>query len=817
MAEVFEAQDNILRTLVALKVVGDEAGAPDEVTIERFRREIQLARKVTHPNVCRVFDVGVHRAGGDDVLFLTMELIDGETLAHRLRKGPLPLTDARPLVAQLAAGLQAAHDAGVVHRDFKSHNVILAPREDGGVRAVITDFGIARAAAAVEPKRTGDVAAASAAEGLTGSGFLGTPAYMAPEQVRGEDVGPAADVYAFGVVMFEVITGELPFRGADPAETAALRLSRPPPSPRTMVADLDPRWESAILRCLAREPAARFARPMDVAHALEPRRSRSRLVIFAAAASLAVATMVALLPRVGGRTGKSWQARIIELPAYDENSDAADVSPDGTRIAYMSDRERSGHYRIYVESLVDGSARPVTPPDRSFLQARFTSDGKRLIAQEYPGPGAYLLNDDGSDFRLLDRDAYAVSACGDGVLLVYEAPLRLVLTTRTGASRELRPPLAGLVEYVRCDRAGERIAIQIEPVKQPHPRSDIWLLTLDGDVRRLTADGLENRVGSFHPDGRSLLYSSRRDGVSQLWELPLGGGAPFPLSTGTGDHYIPVVFADGNRLLYLIDETTTPLFTYTASGGAPRRLTVKLEGFESIDVAPDGAELVVTVERNGERRVALVPTAGGAERELATGFAPVFSPDGDSVLFVDGSDPRRLLAVPRAGGAARVVTTAPAEIFSVAVAPDQLVQLAVRGAGAWSVPLAGGEPTRAASAPITFLRPAPTGGWQLAVIAQTRAKLLAPGMAPDDPNAIAFDGFRSIVWEHDGSSLLFVAGDELRRFRVASRTTETLFSVGDTVCVAPAPDGETVYVAGIVAHTRRAVISNYGELPRPWR
>ena len=263
MGEVYEAEDLELSERVALKTVRFEM-ADNERTVERFKREIQLARKVTHPNVCRTFDVFRHAeqdpsGASRETLIVSMELLRGTTLSQRIGLDSR-ITPARalPIVEQIAAGLQAAHDAGVIHRDFKSPNVILVPSENspGGVRAVITDFGLAHAA-------TADMAS------LTGSlEVVGTPAYMAPEQLEGKEITPATDTYALGIVMYEMLTGKIPFVGGSVITAAMRRLNEPAPSPRELVQDIEPRWESAILRCLEREPERRFASTSEVATAL---------------------------------------------------------------------------------------------------------------------------------------------------------------------------------------------------------------------------------------------------------------------------------------------------------------------------------------------------------------------------------------------------------------------------------------------------------------------------------------------------------------------------------------------------------------------
>jgi tetratricopeptide (TPR) repeat protein len=269
MGEVYEAEDEDLRERVALKTILPEV-ALDEHSLERFRREISHARKVTHPNVCRVFDLGYHRAAQDggverDLAFLTMELLAGETLSARLRRvGRMATADALPIVAQMAAGLDAAHRAGLVHRDFKTGNVMLVSTGDGGSRAVITDFGLARLTRP-DPGLSPETLTLSTAP------VAGTPAYMAPEQLEGATATAATDIYALGLVLYEMVTGARPYAGESALAAAVKRLSEPPPSPLTSVADLDTLWVATILKCLERDPAARFSNASDVVAALEGR------------------------------------------------------------------------------------------------------------------------------------------------------------------------------------------------------------------------------------------------------------------------------------------------------------------------------------------------------------------------------------------------------------------------------------------------------------------------------------------------------------------------------------------------------------------
>jgi serine/threonine protein kinase/tetratricopeptide (TPR) repeat protein len=260
MGEVYEARNRETGLHVALKMVrADRTG--ERQVLARFKREVELAQRVNHPNVVRVLDVRTHFEGADrePSLVLAMELLRGDSLAEHLRRrGAMSDTEARPLAEQMGRALGAAHSAGIVHRDFKSDNVFLE-RAGRKVRAVVTDFGLSRAMSpdlASDPTLSRDVA------------LLGTPAYMAPEQITGGHVDARADIYAFGVVLFELVTGRLPFAGDTPLETAMMRLSQRPPSPRALVPALDPSWDAAIMRCLAREPHDRFTTTADVLDAL---------------------------------------------------------------------------------------------------------------------------------------------------------------------------------------------------------------------------------------------------------------------------------------------------------------------------------------------------------------------------------------------------------------------------------------------------------------------------------------------------------------------------------------------------------------------
>jgi hypothetical protein len=244
MGEVYRAEDLKLGQLVAIKFL-PEILSQDAAALARFHSEVRIARQVSHPNVCRVFDIG----DADGTLFLSMEYVDGEDLASVVRRiGRLSPDKATEVARQICAGLAAAHERGVIHRDLKPANVML----DGAGKIRITDFGLAGIAASIQGA---DIRA-------------GTPAYMAPEQLAGKEVTTKSDIYSLGLILYEILTGKRAFEASTLPELIKLREQGTITNPSTLVRDLDPLIERVILRCLEVDPAKRPVSALQVAAAL---------------------------------------------------------------------------------------------------------------------------------------------------------------------------------------------------------------------------------------------------------------------------------------------------------------------------------------------------------------------------------------------------------------------------------------------------------------------------------------------------------------------------------------------------------------------
>lgn len=341
MGEVYEAEDLELHDTVALKVLRPEFSKNPEF-LARFQREVQLARKATHPNLCRVFDVGYHGREPARRVFLTMEFLAGETLWRRARRaGKLDTETCLQLVRQMAAGLGALHEQGILHRDLKPGNVMIVPTPAGSERAVICDFGLARSLEPGEPENA--ITRVDRA--------VGTPQYMSPEQLAGRSLTPASDIFALGVVMCQMLTG----KDELPPLPAAL------PSP----------WNEVIGRCLAQNPANRPQTAAAVISALEEstaavaqgRRWRKVAVAGAAAMALLIAGLV-VESRRGSTPGGERHVAVLPFHVLSGDDAALRVFSAGLTESITSSMARleSGNTPLVVAPAREVRAQNVTTP-----------------------------------------------------------------------------------------------------------------------------------------------------------------------------------------------------------------------------------------------------------------------------------------------------------------------------------------------------------------------------------------------------------------------------------------------------------------------
>ena len=517
MGEVWEAADlELPGEHVALKTIRP-AIAHDAWAMGRFRREIQLGRRITHPNVCRIFDLFHHRpgaAGGEpgggpaagpdtEITFLTMELLTGETLEDRLdRGGRMSLAEALPVVRQMAAALQAAHELEIIHGDFKASNVMLLGAGET-LRAVVTDFGLARG---------GGSAAGLMTSVPAGDKLIGTPAYMAPEQVRGARSSVAADIYSLGIVMFEMVTGRLPFQAETAVSSAVMRLTEPPPPPRSLVPDIDPRWEATVLRCLALEPGDRFARSADVARALEPdapipklpetarlaaRRWKTAGVAAAIlAAGLAIGLGIRQRSASNGPShpGQSLNARpAIAVLGFQNTAQRPDAAWLSTAISEMlaSELGAGNQFRVIPAENVARMRVELDLGDFSTLAGDTLERVRAILGTDLVVLGSYTVVGAGDDAPISLNVSYQDVAAGGTVPIPPRAESK-----------------AKLFDLVRAVGGDLRSALGVESPPEATVRSALAAYSAKPEAARLYAEGLAQLRRFDHEAARAVLLQA---------------------------------------------------------------------------------------------------------------------------------------------------------------------------------------------------------------------------------------------------------------------------------------------------------------------
>ena len=563
MGVVYRGEDTRLGRPVAIKFL--PAGVLDDDAIQRFRREARAASALNHPYICTVYDVGEH----DGAPFLVLEYLEGEPLADRLRRGALPVDSAIDLVAQIADALASAHGAGIVHRDVKPGNVFVTTRGD----AKVLDFGLAKQAGS-QPDDGETVAGRTP---LTQVGTtLGTVAYMSPEQARAEEVDPRSDIFSLGVVLYEALTGKLPFRGSAPAVIFHEILGHTPPPPSQLNPDVPSEVDRIVMRALEKDRELRYQTAADLradlrrlrhgsgvtSHGIAPaasRRSRSWVYV-------ALAGVLACLAAVGWTLFK--RAPSTEAPptvaikqlTNSGNAFGAALSPDGKFVAYLE--QRQDQFLVFMRQIATGSTVQIAPPTtKAYAGLTISPDGNYVYAvraSDTPTSQTLLRIPvlGGEPRALLENVNSPVAVSRDGRQLAFFR----------------RDVVDGAIMTAAADGSGAREVVKISS-------SDSWLPKL-----------------AWSPDGRHLAGLS----LAGIRIVPAAGGE------------IATVAVSGWKLIESIFWTADDRFLVTAeleegemtsrhqfvrvsrSGADARRLTNDLNDYHGASFSSDGTAWAAT-------------------------------------------------------------------------------------------------------------------------------------------------------------------------------------------------------------------------------
>jgi serine/threonine protein kinase len=703
MGEVYRARDLRLRREVAVKVLPAFVSSDPE-RLRRFEQEATAAAALNHPNILAVHQLGTY--GGAP--YLVSELLEGETLREQIRRGRIALRRVIDYAVQIAHGLSAAHEKGIVHRDLKPENLFLI--KDGRVK--ILDFGLAKLTQAQRGyEHSAQTMGSETEPGLV----MGTVGYMSPEQVRGQAADSRADIFAFGTILYEMLTGKRAFQKATSAETMSAILNEDPPRISQIVPNLPPGLQRVVHRCLEKNPEQRFHSASDLAFALEgssdsgsssgigiaQMSSRSVYWWFATAVILVISALAAILyltrsPRVittPSLTRLTWDSGLTTDPA---------LSPDGKLLAYSSDRSGEGHLDIYVQQVGGGEPLRLTSGPGDKREPAFSPDGTTIVFDSADG-GLYLVSALGGTARKLVAEgqgaqfspqgkeiAYWSGGIG-GVALNIPGEARIYVVDSTGGiPKQLRSDFA-VATFPIWTADGRHLLFLGNPDASKAETADWWVTPVDpgpagktGVIETMAKAKLTGDSQDFFPyerialdaDGKGLIFPGRSGDITNLWRIPFSptkfraSGHPQQLTSGATREESPsaVRLTDGtSRVAFASFAENLAVWSLPIQPnqgrvtGEPEQLTHDAVGDFMPSISRDGSKIVFVSTRPGQQEVWTKNLRTGQESALTATrvqkWDPKFSPDGSKIAFAEfgQSSDWNVFVVPTTGGLPEMV------------------------------------------------------------------------------------------------------------------------------------------------------------------
>ncbi len=704
MGVVYRARDTRLGRDVALKVLRAEM-ATSASRLERFKREARALAALDHPNIVHIYSV---EEADDGTRFLTMQLVEGQQLDQLIPPSGLSLDQLLKIAIPLADAVAAAHERGITHRDLKPGNIMVTP--EGRVK--VLDFGLAKLWEPQTDERDTELAGEGIASADTvglktltrDGGVLGTVPYMSPEQTEGKRVDHRSDVFSLGIVLYEMATGERPFKG-DTSVSLVSSIVKVDPYPVGSLREDHPRQLGRIVEhCLEKSPRDRFQTARDVYNELRslrreihstatisaervasqlpaqatPRSPWTRVAIGTAFLILAAWAVWSTLARRRDETPQpALSNQVTAFPGWE--ADAA-ISPDGGLVAYASDQ--SGNVDLWLIDALGGNPLQLTDDAAVDTEPAWFPDGSALAftSNREGRSDIWKVPRLGGPVTMLIPDASDPAISPDGTRIAFSRQLE------GGDARIGVADLDGAANVQILTDASDGIWAHEDPAWSPDGErlvyadfGDLWLVPAGGgEARRLTDEG----AGDFEPvwasDGRRILFSSYRQGTLALWSIPRSGGTPLRLTPGTGPERHPSVSADGARLAYATFAAHTDVVLVDLESGEHARLeTLRTERGPTI--TPDGSALVFAADRWGGHNLWLQAIDGleivGEPRRLnddpSPSANPNVSPDGRWIVYQRRVESdRQIWVVPSSGGLAQELIGGPGVRIHPVWSPD---------------------------------------------------------------------------------------------------------------------------------------------------